>query len=161
MTRRIPHHPYAVLRIPNFHLLIAMQYITSITSQLQAVAVGWQIYERTGSSERTLKHPFGDIVHVWKMQVILALISMDLPAVLFGGATALLVMLGAKVFLICAGCVRSPNARTSLDSGARRRTKSVRPRSIPQSARQLCPSSAFFRSLLTGLSPSQMRSRAR
>lgn len=50
MTKTPDHQPYAVFRIPDFRLLIAMQYITSIASQMQAVAVGWQIYERTGSA---------------------------------------------------------------------------------------------------------------
>jgi MFS family permease len=44
------HQPYAVFRIPDFRFLIAIQYITSIASQMQAVAVGWQVYERTGSA---------------------------------------------------------------------------------------------------------------
>ena len=41
-------------------------------------------------SERTWRDLFAGVVHVWKTQVILAVISMDLLAVLFGGATALL-----------------------------------------------------------------------
>ena len=45
---------------------------------------------RGAPSGRTWRDLFAGVTHVWSTQVILAVISMDLLAVLFGGATALL-----------------------------------------------------------------------
>jgi MFS family permease len=41
---------FAVFRIRDFRLLIGGSFITTILQQTQAVALGWDIYERTGSA---------------------------------------------------------------------------------------------------------------
>ncbi len=41
---------YAVFRIRDFRLLIGGSFLTTILQQTQAVALGWDIYERTGSA---------------------------------------------------------------------------------------------------------------
>ena len=42
--------PYAVLRNPSFVLYLTSRFIASLGQQLLAVAVGWEIYERTHSA---------------------------------------------------------------------------------------------------------------
>jgi len=44
------HDPYAPFRIPDFRRLMAMAFLTAIVQQAQGVAIGWDIYERTGSA---------------------------------------------------------------------------------------------------------------
>ncbi|MGB8436782.1 MAG: MFS transporter, partial [Burkholderiales bacterium] len=47
----IPRHdPYAPFRIPDYRRLVAMAFLTAIVQQAQSVAIGWDIYERTGSA---------------------------------------------------------------------------------------------------------------
>ncbi|HEV7224505.1 MAG TPA: MFS transporter [Pirellulales bacterium] len=41
------HDPYAVLRMPNFRLYLAGNALAIFGVQMQTVAVGWEIYERT------------------------------------------------------------------------------------------------------------------
>ncbi|MEY2407944.1 MAG: hypothetical protein QOF48_614 [Verrucomicrobiota bacterium] len=43
-------HPYAVLRNRNFLLYLIARFIASIGQQMLTVAVGWELYERTGSA---------------------------------------------------------------------------------------------------------------
>ena len=42
------HDPYAVLRVRNFQLYLAGNALAIFGMQMQTVAVGWEIYERTG-----------------------------------------------------------------------------------------------------------------
>ncbi len=44
------HDPYAPFRIPDYRRLVAMAFLTAIVQQAQSVAIGWDIYERTGSA---------------------------------------------------------------------------------------------------------------
>jgi MFS family permease len=44
------HDPYAPFRIADFRRLMAMAFLTAIVQQAQGVAIGWDIYERTGSA---------------------------------------------------------------------------------------------------------------
>jgi MFS family permease len=44
------HDPYAPFRIPDFRRLMGMAFLTAIVQQAQGVAIGWDIYERTGSA---------------------------------------------------------------------------------------------------------------
>jgi MFS family permease len=48
----VPKHadPYAVLRIPNFVRYLVGRFIASFGQQMLSVAVGWELYERTGSA---------------------------------------------------------------------------------------------------------------
>ncbi|WP_317195515.1 MFS transporter [Rufibacter psychrotolerans] len=41
------HDPYAVLRIPEFRLFISARFCITLAMQIQAVVVGWQIYDIT------------------------------------------------------------------------------------------------------------------
>lgn len=45
-----PHDPYAALRLPDYRRLLACGLLASIASEIQAVAVGWELYQRTGSA---------------------------------------------------------------------------------------------------------------
>jgi MFS family permease len=44
------HDPYAVLRLPDFRLFLGGSMLGWLGLQMQTVAVGWYIYERTGSN---------------------------------------------------------------------------------------------------------------
>src|SRR5437899_2770302 len=44
------HDPYAALRHRDYRLLLAGTVVTSAASQMQSVAVGWELYGRTGST---------------------------------------------------------------------------------------------------------------
>ena len=41
------HDPYAVLRVPDFRRLLSARVLYTVASRIQAVVVGWQIYELT------------------------------------------------------------------------------------------------------------------
>ncbi len=42
-----PHDPYAALRIPNFRWFVASVMSMTVGTQIQAVVVGWQVYDAT------------------------------------------------------------------------------------------------------------------
>jgi len=44
------HDPYEVLRLPNFRRYLGGRFIASFGQQMLTVAVGWELYERTGSA---------------------------------------------------------------------------------------------------------------
>lgn len=44
------HDPYAALRVRDFRLYLIGNVIVTLGMQMQTVAVGWEIYERTGSN---------------------------------------------------------------------------------------------------------------
>jgi MFS family permease len=46
----LPHDPYAVLRNRDFVLYLIGRFIASLGQQMLTVAVGWELYERTGSA---------------------------------------------------------------------------------------------------------------
>ncbi|GAA4377952.1 MFS transporter [Hymenobacter koreensis] len=46
-TSAQPHDPYAALRIPDFRRLISARVCLVIATQMQAVVVGWQMYQLT------------------------------------------------------------------------------------------------------------------
>lgn len=48
--RSARHDPYAPFRIPDYRRLVGMAFLTAIVQQAQSVAIGWDIYERTGSA---------------------------------------------------------------------------------------------------------------
>ncbi|MFM7858423.1 MAG: MFS transporter, partial [Flammeovirgaceae bacterium] len=43
----MPHNPYAVLKIRDFNLFITARLLVTLAIMVQAVVVGWQIYEIT------------------------------------------------------------------------------------------------------------------
>ena len=49
MVRRT-HDPYAALRLPAFRRYLIGNMTLNLGWQMQKVAVGWEIYERTGSA---------------------------------------------------------------------------------------------------------------
>ena len=49
-TARGRHDPYAILRQRNFLYYLLGRFIASFGSQMLTVAVGWELYERTGSA---------------------------------------------------------------------------------------------------------------
>ena len=48
--RTAAHDPYAALRISEFRLFAGAFFLSVIGGQMQTVAVGWEIYQRTGST---------------------------------------------------------------------------------------------------------------
>lgn len=50
MSGRSSHDPYAAFRLPAFQLYFAGNLIFILGLQMQKVAVGWEMYERTGSA---------------------------------------------------------------------------------------------------------------
>jgi MFS family permease len=44
------HDPYAALRSPDYRLLLGAILLTSVGGEMQATAVGWELYRRTGNS---------------------------------------------------------------------------------------------------------------
>lgn len=44
------HDPYSAIRHPNFRFYLSGNIIATIGQQMQTVAVGWELYERTGSA---------------------------------------------------------------------------------------------------------------
>lgn len=47
-----PHDPYAALRVPDFRLFMAGNFLGVFGMQMQAAAIDWEMYERTGSNLR-------------------------------------------------------------------------------------------------------------
>ena len=48
--RETGHDPYSAIRHPNFRAYLSGNIIATIGQQMQTVAVGWELYERTGSA---------------------------------------------------------------------------------------------------------------
>jgi MFS family permease len=48
-ARPVPHDPYAVLRYLNFRRFVLAGMAATIGNQMQNVAIGWELYERTNS----------------------------------------------------------------------------------------------------------------
>jgi MFS family permease len=49
-TAPTPHDPYSALRFPDFRRYLTGNFVFLVGLQMQKVAVGWEIYERTGSA---------------------------------------------------------------------------------------------------------------
>lgn len=45
-----PHDPYAALRVADFRFYLTGNLIAALGLQMQAVAIGWELYERTGKA---------------------------------------------------------------------------------------------------------------
>ncbi|MGE5657463.1 MAG: MFS transporter [Actinomycetota bacterium] len=50
MSKSQLHDPFAALRFRNYRLFFTGNVLSSTGSQMQSVAVGWELYERTGSA---------------------------------------------------------------------------------------------------------------
>jgi MFS family permease len=44
------HDPYAALRVPDYRRLLAVLVLSGLGGEMQAVAVGWELYQRTDSA---------------------------------------------------------------------------------------------------------------
>ena len=44
------HDPYAALRVRNYRLYLIGSLVANLGSQMLTVAVGWELYDRTGSA---------------------------------------------------------------------------------------------------------------
>lgn len=49
-SRPIPRDAYAALRVPDFRQFLAGHLLSVLGVQMQTIAVGWQLYEKTGSA---------------------------------------------------------------------------------------------------------------
>ncbi|MFC1573394.1 MFS transporter, partial [Candidatus Eisenbacteria bacterium] len=49
MTKR-PHDPYAAFRVRDFRLFLSGWLIALIGTRVQSVAIGWEMYQRTGEA---------------------------------------------------------------------------------------------------------------
>src|SRR5271157_3492937 len=47
--RLVAHDPYTVLRDPNFRSLMHAGMVATVGNQMQGIAIGWELYERTSS----------------------------------------------------------------------------------------------------------------
>lgn len=47
MSKTRKHDPYAVLKLPDFRLYVSARLCITLAMQIQAVIVGWQIYDMT------------------------------------------------------------------------------------------------------------------
>jgi MFS family permease len=45
-----PRDPYAALRLPDFRRLTVGRMLTTLSTQMISVAIGWELYEKTGSA---------------------------------------------------------------------------------------------------------------
>jgi MFS family permease len=50
LSTRTPHDPYYALRFPDFRLLLTGNVIVSLGGHMAALAIGWEMYERTNSA---------------------------------------------------------------------------------------------------------------
>ena len=46
----VPHDPYLALRIVDFRLLLIGAFLASFGQQMVTIAIGWELYDRTGSA---------------------------------------------------------------------------------------------------------------
>ncbi|MFN0159707.1 MAG: MFS transporter [Burkholderiales bacterium] len=82
----------AGLLIASVHSAVAV-YVMNLAGMLVAMGLALAIRARAAHVERrpsTWRDLFGGLAHVWRTKVILGLVSIDLFAVLLGGATALM-----------------------------------------------------------------------
>jgi MFS family permease len=125
------HDPYQALRFSNFRLLLIGIFIAGLSEQMINVAIGWELYERTGSALAlgfvglalvvpviVLSLPAGHIIDrfdrkkiVMIAQVSLALVSLGLTVLSLTRGQLLLVY-GCLVLYGCAAAFNSPASST-------------------------------------------------
>ncbi len=126
-----PHDPYQALRFSGFRLLLTGVFIAGLGERMIDVAIGWELYERTGSAlvlggvglalvipVILLSLPAGHIIDrfnrkyiVIASQVILALASLGLTALSFTRGSLVLIY-GCLVLYGCAAAFNSPAVST-------------------------------------------------
>lgn len=125
------HDPYQALRFSNFRLLLIGIFIAGLSEQMINVAIGWEMYERTGSALAlgfvglalvvpviVLSLPAGHIIDrfdrkkiVILSQLSLALVSLGLTVLSLTRGPLLLVY-GCLVLYGCAAAFNSPASST-------------------------------------------------
>ncbi len=127
-----PHDPYGALRHRDYRRLLAGSILASFGTQMQSVAVGWELYERTDSAEALgyvgltlflpvllLSLPAGQIVDRHSRRGVL-LVAQGLMALAALGLAALswlqgpLVLIYLCLFLVGVGRAFSAPARWAL-----------------------------------------------
>ena len=127
------HDPYQAFRFRDFRLLFVGTFISSVGEQMVSVAIGWELYDRTGSAlvlggvglvqvipVLLLSLPAGHLADrlnrkliVFVSQVMLALTSVGLLVLSFTHG-ALLLIFGCLFLMGCAMAFNSPASTTLL-----------------------------------------------
>src|SRR6266567_1822091 len=125
------HDPYQALRFSGFRLLLIGIFIAGLGERMIDVAIGWELYERTGSAlvlggvglalvipVILLSLPAGHIIDrfnrkyiVILSQIVLALVSLGLTALSFTHGSLVLIY-GCLVLYGCAAAFNNPAAST-------------------------------------------------
>jgi len=125
------HDPYLALRFSGFRLLLIGIFIAGLGEKMIDVAIGWELYERTGSAlvlggvglalvipVLLLSLPAGHIIDrfnrtyiVILSQIVLALVSLGLTALSFTRGSLVLIY-GCLVLYGCAAAFNNPAAST-------------------------------------------------
>src|SRR5947209_6084077 len=125
------HDPYQALRFGGFRLLLTGIFIAGLGERMIDVALGWELYERTGSAlvlggvglalvipVIVLSLPAGHIIDRFNRkyiviisQIVLALVSLGLTALSFTRGSLVLIY-GCLVLYGCAAAFNSPAAST-------------------------------------------------
>ncbi len=128
ITPGIPHDPYLALRFLDFRLLFVGSLLASLGEQMITIAIGWELYERTGSALYlglvglvqvipvfVLSLPAGHIVDKFnrKRIVIISLLILGLASV---GLTILSFLHGP--LLLIYGCLLVMGAAAAFNSPA-------------------------------------------
>lgn len=105
------HDPYAAWRYPNYRLFAIARNLLMLGSQMQSVAIGWELYERTGSAlilggvglvqvipVILLTLPAGHVADRWNRQRTVFLTDLMLALCSFG--LAVLSYTHGSIFLI-------------------------------------------------------------
>jgi Transmembrane secretion effector len=125
------HDPYQALRFSGFRLLLIGLFIAGLGEKMIDVAIGWELYERTGSAlvlggvglalvipVLLLSLPAGHLIDRFNRkyiviisQIVLALVSLGLTALSFTRGSLVLIY-GCLVLYGCAAAFNSPAAST-------------------------------------------------
>ncbi|GAC1644874.1 MAG: MFS transporter [Ktedonobacteraceae bacterium] len=137
----VAHDPYRALRFRNFRLLLIGTFIASIGTQMVNVAIGWELYERTGSAlvlggvglvevipVLILALPAGHVADRFKRkyiviisQLLLALASLGLMALSYTHGSLLLIY----------GCLLLMGGAVAFNNPA---TTTLLPQTVPEKA---------------------------
>ncbi|HLZ08591.1 MAG TPA: MFS transporter, partial [Chloroflexota bacterium] len=126
-----PHDPYLALRIRDYRLLVSGSFVAAVGNQMLALAVGWELYQRTGSAFMLglvglvqvipvllLSLPAGQIADqynrkkiVFASQIALAFASLGLTAISYFQGS-LLAIYGCLLLIGIGTAINGPAART-------------------------------------------------
>lgn len=127
-----PHDPYAALRVPDYRRFVGGWVFASMGLQMQGMALGWEVYERTQSAFQlgliglaralpviVLALPAGQIVDTLNRKKVLIFTQVAFAAVSAGIALAAYLqapLVWLYVLVVASGCARVFNgpSRSSL-----------------------------------------------